>query len=459
MTRDAVAGAPADVLVLGGGYVGVWSARRILRATGAQRRAGRVRITMVASSPAHAFHGWTAEVITGHVGLRRSRTLLTTMLPGVRLISGSVESVDLDRQRVTVATPDWVGTVPYDHLVIGVGSRDAVDPIPGLAAHGWTVKGDDALARLCGRLAEVVLLATASSDPAERERLLTVVVAGGGFAGAEVSAAIMQRLRGAVAAVPVLAGTRPRVILLHSGSRLMPSLRPRFDGVADYCVAQVRQAGVEVRYGVRLTEVTRGAAIIADSADRSAGGDLSLPAATVVAALGQSPVPLPGTEELPRDRSGRLLTDRYLRVRPGVWAGGDVAAVPHPSGSGPCPSNALWAIYHGKRLGSNVARALGGRPARPFRFPGLGQAASFGVGRGAGELYGVALRGWTAWLARWVVFHFFMPSRRSALLTAAEWFVRSPENPAADAVGVRSSLIGARDEGERLPTRAFLGRR
>lgn len=81
MTRDAVADAPADVLVLGGGYVGVWSARRILRATGAQRRAGRVRITMVASSPAHAFHGWTAEVITGQSAASREVIRTTRQRP------------------------------------------------------------------------------------------------------------------------------------------------------------------------------------------------------------------------------------------------------------------------------------------------------------------------------------------------------------------------------------------
>jgi NADH dehydrogenase len=400
-----------EVLLLGGGYVGVWAARRLAR-SGAD-----VRVTLVSAAPCHSFHGWTAEVITGEVAAEHARVPLTALLPGVRLVRGQVTRIDAAARTVAVRTDGSERLLSYDQLVVGVGSHDAVDRVPGLAEHGWTIKGDGALAELTAHLTEVVDAAAGSADPDERSSLLTAVVAGGGYAGTEAAAAISLRLRNAVAARPVLEDVRPRVVLLTSGAHLVPSLRPRFARVADYLEREAERAGVEIRRDSRLAAVEAGGARLADAGD--------IAAATVVSTIGQTPTAVPGTETWSRDAAGRLVTDRFLAVAPGIWAGGDVAAVPHPSGTGSCPANALWAIYHGKHIGRNLARVLEGRGPTPFRFPGLGQAASIGVGRGAAELYGIPLTGWPAWLARWGFFHWFMPSRRVALAAAAGWFRRS----------------------------------
>jgi len=308
--------------------------------------------------------------------------------------------------------------------------------VPGLAEHGWAVKGGRALENLAEHLTTVVAAAADATTERVRRALLTVVVAGGGYAGAEVAAAISAQLRAAVAAVPALSGERPRVHLVTRGAHLVPSLRPRFDRVADYVTREAVRAGVDITYGRCLTAVSAAGATLDDSS--------FLPSATVISTIGQVPTMLPGTETWLRDAEGRLVTDRSLRVAPAVWAGGDIAAVPHPSGDGSCPSNALWAIYHGKHVGRNLARVLAGHRPLPFRFPGLGQAASLGVGRGAGELYGVPLTGWTAWLARWVFFHWFMPSRQVALASAAGWFRRRRPRVAGSSA-CRSTLRSPND--------------
>ncbi|WP_404434501.1 FAD-dependent oxidoreductase [Microbacterium lacus] len=423
-----------EVLVLGGGYTGVWAARRIARA---QRRGVHddVRVTLVSASDVHGFHGWTAEVITGHVREHRARVALAELLPGVRLVRGVVTHVDLENREVQVVEERGIRVFRYDELVIGVGSRDARERVPGLREHGWSLKDDGGLEALNAHLAEVVSDAASISDSVERARLLTVAVAGGGFAGAEASTAIAQRLRAALDATPALAGERARVVLVHSGSSLLSELRPRFARVADYSARHVVASGVEMRGGVRVVSVTPAGAQLRDGS--------FIASATVVSAIGQAPVALAGTEGLPRDAAGRAITDRYLRVAPHVWAGGDSAAVPHPSGRGACPTNALWAIFHGKRIGANVLRKLRGRRPAPFRFPGLGQGASFGVGRGAAELYGVQLTGWVAWIARWGFFHWFMPSRRVALATAREWFA-GPVIAAVPSGEVARGYSGAR---------------
>lgn len=376
-----------EIVIAGGGYTGVWAARAIARAVRTGVLDG-VRVRLVSAAPDHSFHGWTAEVITGQVRPERARVSLARLLPGIEIVAGSVTAVDADRRTVAVATVEGPRVLSFDQLVVGVGSRDATARVPGLADHGWSLKDPDGLAALRVHLAGL----TAPH---------TVVVAGGGFTGVEAAAALAQRLPEA------------RVVLAHPGAEALPMLRPRYSRIADYAVAQARRSGVEFLPGTRLHRVT------AEGADLGAGGFVT--SATVISTIGQTPVALPGLEGFARDDSGRLVTDRRLRVAPGIWAGGDVAAVPHPAGDGPCPANALWAIYHGKRIGANVVRAVRGRAPRPFTFPGLGQGASLGLGRGATELYGVQLTGWPAWLARWFFFHWFMPSRAVAARTALEW--------------------------------------
>ncbi|MCW5954002.1 MAG: FAD-dependent oxidoreductase [Propionibacteriaceae bacterium] len=411
---------PVEIVVLGGGYVGLWSTRTIARGLRDQLARGRVRLTLISAMDHHAFHGWTAEVITGDVLPWHARVPIEQLVPeSVRRIYGEVTAVDLTEQRVTVTTKDCERQIPYRQLVIAVGSRDARDRIPGLRQHGWSVKDDGHLGALNLHLAEVATQAV-EADPAERERLLTAVVAGGGLAGTEMASAILDRLQDEVAARPELAVVRdrglPRVVLVHSHDQLVADLHPK---VGDYATRQLLKAGIAVRYRQRLAEVTSAGATLDDGS--------RLASATVLSALGQDVVQLGGTEHLPRDERRRLITDDFLQVVPGVWAGGDVAAVPRPNGEGEyCRSDALWAIAHGKHLGGNVARAVSGQPQLRFDYGGLGRAASLGVGAGAGELHGVPLIGWPSWLMRWVLFHWFMPSRRVALRSAAAWFRRTP---------------------------------
>ena len=384
---------PTEVVVLGGGYTAIWAARALARRLRRLLRSGAVRVTVVSASTEHAFHGWTGEVLAGHVRYERARTELVDVVPASWVVHGCAASVDTASRTVSVTTGDGMRLLPYDHLLVATGSRDARERVPGLAEHGWSLKDDGGLAALVDRL-------DAGCGSA--------VVVGGGLAGTEAAAALAVRLRrGSPAA---------RVTLVHGGTEVLPDLRPRFERVARYAVQQAQEAGVDVLCGRRVARVDPDGAVLDDGT--------VLTASTVVSAVGQVVVGLPGLDAS-RAADGRLRTDRCLRTTvDGVWAGGDAAAVPHPNGSGPCPANALWAIKQGTRVGRNIARVVGGRRPRAFRFPGLGQAASLGVGRGAAELYGLQLTGWVAWLTRWVFFHAFMPSRRLALAAMGDWLAR-----------------------------------
>ncbi len=407
-------GKPTEIVILGGGYTAVWGYRSIVRRLRHELATGTVRITVISASRHHAFHGWTGEVLNGLVRYDRTRTPLAKLMKRAHIINGWVEGIDLDARAVRYAAADGAATVRFDHLLVGVGSHDASDRIPGLAEHGWSVKTDDGLLDTRDHLASVLERATSTTDPGERRRLLSFVVAGGGFAGAEMAAAIAEYLQRQVRHHPVLETCPAQVTLIHGGPALLPEMRPRFDRFADYATRQLADHGVAVRLGVRLERVTAAGATLDNGA--------VVPAATVLSTIGQTQVPLAGTERLTRDATGRIVGDTYLRTsHPNVWAGGDAAAVPHVLSGEACPPNALWAIKHGVRVGDNIARTITGRRLRRFRFLGLGQAASFGVGKGAGELYGIQLTGWLGWLVRWGFFHWFMPSRGAAIATISEW--------------------------------------
>jgi NADH:ubiquinone reductase (H+-translocating) len=379
-------------VILGGGYAAVWAARALERHLRRELRAGTVRVTLVSATTTHAFHGWTGEVLAGQVNIHRARTAIVDLVPADWVVHGTATQVDPVERTVAVTTADGRRLLPFDHLLVGTGSRDARERVPGLAEHGASLKDDGGLEALVARLA-----GTGGGRG--------VVVVGGGLAGTEAAAAVATRLR--------RESSTARVVLVHGGPTVLGELRPRFDRVADYAARHAQAAGVEVVCGRRVARVGGDGVLLDDGT--------WIDADTVVSGVGQAVVALPGLDA-ERVADGRVVTDRFLATGiPGVWAGGDGAAVPHPTGSGTCPSNALWAIKGGTRAGRNIARVVRGRRPRAFRFPGLGQAASLGVGRGAAELYGVQLTGWLAWLTRWAFFHAFMPSRRVALGAMTDW--------------------------------------
>ena len=198
---------------------------------------------------------------------------------------------------------------------------------------------------------------------------------------------------------------------MHSGAAVLPQLRDQQPSLARRAERELERLGVVVHCGVRVVAVGRHHVVLSDGR--------RLPTSLVLSTTGQRAVQLPGLEELPTDDNGRLLTTPDLAVAPGIWAAGDAARVNHPRTRTPVPANALWAIKAGDHLGRNLARSVVGRGSTPFRYLGLGQAASFGVGRGIAELYGLPLTGWVAWVTRLAFFIRFMPSHANAVETLA----------------------------------------
>ena len=381
------------IVLVGGGYVSLHACSQLRRRLRREIRRGSVELMVISADDCHNFHGFTGEVIAGLMPVHRTRTPLVGVCNPAVVVNGVVTAVD--RHRRTVSYRPTAGgaavEIAYDQLIVGSGSREPVDGVPGLAEHGYTLRSPGELERFVGAVERLVCMSnhpSAAGSPGPR-----VVVAGGGLAGVELAAAIADRGRG-----------RLTVDLVHSGDGLLPALRDVHPGLVRRAERELGRLGVRVHRSLLVVRVTPEGAVLSD-------GTL-LAANAVLGTIGQRPTPLPGLGREFRDDAGRLVTAGDLSVTEGVWSAGDAARVLHVTTGKPVPSNALWAIKGGAHVGANVARAVRGRRTRAFRYRGLGQAASFGVGRSIAELYGLPLVGRAAWVMRLMFFLRFLPSRR-----------------------------------------------
>jgi NADH dehydrogenase len=391
------------IVMVGGGYTSLLAYRALHRRSRRAIALGQVHICVVAPGGVHRFHGWTGDVLSGILAPSNQLTSLAEVCPGADVIDGCVTAVDLAGRTVTVAAAEAVTVLPYDHLVLGPGSVDS-ELVPGLGLNSLSPKKPEDLTDLRQRLRKLVDGSSTTVHP--------IVVIGGGLAGVETCAAVAELFARSGISAP------PRIVLLHSGTELLPELLPRFRRLTRYAQRRLLAHGIEIRTEARV------AAVLPESVELADG--TTIPAELVINAVGQRPVRIPGTDQLERTDDGRIRTDGRLRV-PGadqVWAGGDVAAVPHLVNGQICPPNALWAIKHGSYIGRNLARVLGGREPRRFSYLGLGRAGSLGVGQGILHLYGLQFTGRLAWLMRASLFLRFMPSRRRAIGAARELFGR-----------------------------------
>ncbi|HEY8206546.1 MAG TPA: FAD-dependent oxidoreductase [Myxococcaceae bacterium] len=407
------------VVILGGGYVTIHGYKSLEKKLGKQMRDGSVEVTVVCPRSYHVFHGWTGEFFGGIVDLPNKHSDLRTVMPLARHVCGEAVAVDLQRRTVKVrVVGDGVEEeLPYHHLLIGTGSYDAMERVPGLEEHGMPLKGIGEVLAVRNRLLTNLAAADSVTDPKLQQRYLTIVIAGGGFAGVEMCAAMAELIHALKDRYPVLRKRRPRVVLVHSGEGLLPQWRPRYDKLADYATEQLNEWGVDIRLSTRLEAVTEEGARLSD-------GEL-IPSALVLSTVGMKLEVMPGTEQLPRAPDGRLMADEFNRVKgeANVWVGGDAAHLIHPRTRVACPPNALWAIKHGDWVGHNIGATILGRSMKPFTYPGLGQVASLGIGKGASELYGMQLTGWLAWISRFSFFMWFMPDAMNSVRVVIDWLM------------------------------------
>src|SRR5271167_1699439 len=217
----------ARVVVLGGGFGGVYTALCLERLIG---KGAPVEVSLVNRENYLVFQPMLAEVVAGDVGILDTVTPLRQLLAHTDLFVREIEGVDLDRRVVTLGAGLTPRTheLEFDHLVLALGNVTDFRGVPGLPEHALPFKTLADSVRIRNHVIHVLEQASVVADPEQRRTMLTFVIAGGGFSGTEVAAALNGFVRRAVRDYRSIPSGDVRVVLVHSGRRVLErELTPR----------------------------------------------------------------------------------------------------------------------------------------------------------------------------------------------------------------------------------------
>jgi NADH:ubiquinone reductase (H+-translocating) len=398
------------IVILGGGFGGVYAAMHLEKLLERQRAA---EICLVSHDNFFLFTPMLHEVAASDLEITNIVNPLRKLLHKVKVLVGDVNEIDLPNKRVLISCglrsqPQQIG---YDHLIIALGSVTNFHNLPSFAELAVPMKSVSDAIRLRGQILRHLEEANSECNPSERQSLLTFVVAGGGFAGVETVAALNDFVREALPFYPNVCEEMLRVILVHSGAVILPELG---EDLGRYTQKVLARRGVEIRLNARVKSMT---------AENVSFDGLSIPTRNLVWTAGTVPSPLISSLPCAKDR-GRIRVDEFLRVSDwtDVWAVGDCAFVPDVRNQGQChPPTAQHAIREGKVVAQNIAAALLGRPLRRFSFKTIGLLASIGRRTGVARIFGFNFSGFFAWWMWRTIYLSKLPGLDKKIRVAFDW--------------------------------------
>ncbi|MEO1090482.1 MAG: FAD-dependent oxidoreductase [Pseudomonadota bacterium] len=402
------------IVILGGGFGGVFAAKHL------QRRAGAdVQIELVSRHNFFVFQPLLSEVAGGSIQPADAVSPLRSFLRGISVRVGEVRKVDFATKTVhmNAGSGDEITTVPYDQLVIALGQVVDLSRTPGLADRALVMKDVMDAFRIRNHVLQCLEEADECTDAAHKSRLLTFVIIGGGFTGVEIIGEVQELIRKSLRYYRNLRRSDVRIVLIQHGARILPELP---EHLAGYAADRLRGRGIDIR----LKTGIKGATMAGVETD---GGHV-IDAGTIIAAIGNAPSPLMRSLQVQLNR-GKIVVDRCLRVRgvDDVWALGDNALVPLGDPADPhvryAPPLAQFAVREAKVLAQNVLGHLKGEAPKPFEYRSLGTMASLGGRTGVADILGVKITGLIAWAA-WRTFYLsLLPSFSTRVRVAMDWLL------------------------------------
>jgi NADH dehydrogenase len=366
------------IVILGGGFAGMKTAESLEHQF---LHDHSVSITLISETNALLFTPMLAEVAGSSLEPSHISTPLRSSLPRTMFVRATVESVEFEKRIVKLAADPARNEggpreIPYDQLVLALGSVSNYLGMANVQKHALDFKSLLDAIRVRNRVIEMFERADSETNKEARRRLLTFVIAGGGFAGVELAGALNDFGRGILADYPNLRAEDLNVILVHARDHILPELS---ESLGRYAQEKMAARGVIFRLNARLTDFQPGLVALSD-------GEVS--AETLVWTAGTAPNPLLLKLPVERDKRGAVIVETTLAVKghPGVWALGDCAAVVDGVTGKSCPPTAQFALREAPVLAKNIRASVEGRPLRPFHFDSLGALCVVGHQTACAEL-------------------------------------------------------------------------
>lgn len=408
------------ILVVGGGYAGFYTAWKLEK----HLRPGEAEVVMVDPLPYMTYQPFLPEVAAGSIEPRHAVVSHRRHLKKTRVVTAKVTKVDHATKTATITpTEGEAWEESYDQIVMTAGAVSRTFPIPGVADEAIGLKTIEEAAAIRDKI--LTNFHKAANLPAgpERDRLLTVVVVGGGFAGIEVFAELRSFVTDLLKSYPQLSFDDTHFHLVEAMGRIMPEVSLE---TSHWVLKNLAQRGATVHLETQLASAVGGVCELKtnDGAIEAIESDLIIWTAGVMAN------PMVKGTDLPLEQRGRIRVQPDLRVVDdnGViadaWACGDVAAVPDLTGGGVggfCVPNAQHAVRQAKQLAKNLVATIRGEATNDYKHENLGAVAGLGLGIGVFQSGKFAMKGFLAWGAHRGYHGLAMPSWERKWRVIGDW--------------------------------------
>jgi NADH dehydrogenase len=425
-----------DVVIVGGGFSGVFCARALEQKLGPEAKR---RVAIVAEENFMVFQPMLPEIAGSALAPRHVVNPIRRLCGGATVLRAKVRDIDLPGRKILLDAGDFTENtaIGFEHLVLALGGVVDLSRVPGMPEHAYLMKNVGDALRLRGAIIDRFEEANLVLDLTEQKRLLTFVIVGGGYSGVETAGQVFDLAKEMVEAYTRVRADSLRVVLIHSGPHLLPEIS---QSLGKYAEENLRRRGVEIVLNTRVLAMTAGRVMLGEGRE--------IDSHTVVSTVGNAPNPIL-TELCKRHQiaceKGRIITEATMLVagHERLWSAGDCAAVPMkvPAGDGEkaatsapasqsapfvpqkyCPPTAQFAQRQGTVMGKNIACALkGSSTLEPFTFTGLGELASIGHKAAVAEILGLKFQGFFAWWLWRTIYLMKLPGLERKLRVIVDW--------------------------------------
>lgn len=399
-----MAAVPRHVVIVGGGFAGLYAARALAK--------DDVAVTLVDRKNHHTFQPLLYQVATAGLNPSNIAVPIRRIFRGqrnVEVLLAEVTRIDPDRR---ILFFNGGGELTYDFLILATGATHSYFGHPEWERFSPGLKTIEDALEIRKRIFFAFEAAEREDDPERHREWMSFAIVGAGPTGVELAGTLAEIAHKTLAKdFRRIDPTQAKIRLLEASPRILASYPPELQ---DKAHAMLTHLGVEVLLGTPVTAIDPTGVTV---------GKEHIAARTVLWAAGVSASPVAKTLSVPVDRAGRVLVEPDLTIpgHPEVYVVGDVAAL---SVNGvPVPGVARAAIEGGRHAANNIRRTLAGKPRVPFLYKNRGSLATIGRGAAIADFGKVKLAGFFAWAA-WVLIHILsLIGFKNRLAVMVDWII------------------------------------